>query len=407
MPVVTIDGQRREVSETALAMALQAYDARSQNRRLGFRQITRQLQASGYDIRGHNDARDAASLGAWASGATSVADLCARLNVSVDSTMRLVDRGAAGSRIVERRTTTARFSGAPARVAGRIRQVAADVVATVRGVAASLTNGTAVARTIGIEVECHGSRSEIGRAVYGAVGGLAYSDHSASPTVFQVGTDGSVGADDCTASGGVEARFPAIRVDDEEGWALYRSALAAMRSAGASVCANGCGHSHSGCCAGGHVHVGADDLTVGQVLDVLAFYVRHESAFESVTPYSRRRAANYYYCQSSSAASVLRDSVSAWGTRRDESARGVVTGARYSPVNLSSITHKGTIEFRAQASSLDVRKWRAWVTLVSALVSNAAAGTLPSGHETDPIEVVATGLGLSASMAAYLQGRAR
>lgn len=141
----------------------------------------------------------------------------------------------------------------------------------------------------------------------------------------------------------------------EAGLREAATVLKALREAGATV-SNRCGM---------HVHVATDGMAWDRLADLVEFYAAAQDWLYSLSHISRRTSA-YSQPQYNVDAAVrnLRNGVPA------ETGRGTL--------NLGKVTRTldGTIEYRQHHGTLDRRKMRRWVQMVTVLTDLAADGTL-------------------------------
>lgn len=123
-----------------------------------------------------------------------------------------------------------------------------------------------------------------------------------------------------------------------------------------------------------HVHLGADDLTVTNMRQLVRNYLVLEGTIDQVMPANRRGSANTY-CQSlqrsRTMAEAERQILAA--TTFDELSRAANAGSRYHKVNLQAYARQSTIEFRQHSGSTDFEKISFWVKFLANLVDYSKA----------------------------------
>tara|TARA_R100000700_G_C3178343_1_gene154012 strand:- start:3774 stop:4811 length:1038 start_codon:yes stop_codon:yes gene_type:complete len=117
-----------------------------------------------------------------------------------------------------------------------------------------------------------------------------------------------------------------------------------------------------------HIHLGVEDLTVGQIQTVYERYADYESQIDLVMPRSRRRS-NAHWCGSITGS---KNRVKRATTKRRLAGSA---GTRYLKVNLESLARYGTIEFRQHSGTLNFTKIVNWLSFLMAFVEKSVALT--------------------------------
>lgn len=210
-----------------------------------------------------------------------------------------------------------------------------------------------VGRRFGVELEIAGLTVERAAAALRSAGinvrAEGYNHHTR--TYWKVLTDASV-------MGGCEVVTPPLR--GEAGMTELRTAMAALRAAGATV--------NSSC--GMHVHVDMDGLTGDQIARTVEAYTNRQDTIDRMVAPSRRATGNVMYCRRMSAGEV-----EAVTMNFRESRQAPRYTDRYRTVNVSSFPKYGTVEFRQHQGTVSSRKAVAWIRMLLGLVEAVEAGT--------------------------------
>lgn len=243
------------------------------------------------------------------------------------------------------------------------------------------------AMTYGVEIEYTGvPRDRIAAAIGEAVGGIVRYDgsHLNNWTVtmpdgrrWQVESDGSVTGSCRGRNGnGGEVVTPVLKLADMD---LLQKVVRAMRSAGARVDAS----------CGGHVHVGAKDMTPRQIQNLVKAFYRQEELILKACGVSARRLAHFTERQDrgfvekvAAMRNPTMDSLAdAYYGRH--SRYGHYNPARYRTLNLHNLWNgdKHTVEYRLFEGTIHAGEIRANVLLALTLTAYAmdARGTSAGG----------------------------
>jgi hypothetical protein len=114
---------------------------------------------------------------------------------------------------------------------------------------------------------------------------------------------------------------------------------------------------------GVHVHVGINDYSIKNLVNLIKFYGKHEEEIDMVVAPSRR---NTRWAQSLNILSIWEN------LNRCETFRDVenLMSTRYKKVNVFSYRRYGTVEFRQHGGSTDVNKVCQWVVLLTNMCDN-------------------------------------
>jgi hypothetical protein len=212
----------------------------------------------------------------------------------------------------------------------------------------------AFTRTFGVEIEAYGVTRAALLAELRAQGLEAQDEtynHSTRPHWKIVG-DGSV-----NGANAFELVSPVLR--GLEGLADLERACRALNACGAQV-NNSCGL---------HVHLGANDLSIEHLRQLVRNYLVLEPTIDQLMPANRRGNANRY-CQGllrgRTQAEAERQILAATNAQQlGEVANG---GSRYHKVNLQSYYRQATVEFRQHSGTTNYEKISFWVKLLANLV---------------------------------------
>jgi hypothetical protein len=234
-------------------------------------------------------------------------------------------------------------TGRPARNSAR--------AAAIRGQARALTFEPTT-RRFGVEIEFVGISRDAAAQALREAGLEAQHEgygHATTPH-WKVVHDGSI-------SRGGEAVSPILA--GEDGYRQVRTAIQALRSAGANV-STACGL---------HVHHEVADLSGEQLARLFEQYAADQDNIDGLVSRSRRDGRNQY-CRR------LRDmEVQAIGRCFRES-RTAASVDRYKTLNVASFPRYGTIEFRQHQGTMDARKVIAWIKFGQAMIELAKTATL-------------------------------
>jgi hypothetical protein len=139
----------------------------------------------------------------------------------------------------------------------------------------------------------------------------------------------------------------------QEGLDQLAKVLEIITSAGCKV--------NSSC--GLHVHVGINDYTTKNLVNLVKFYGKHEEEIDMVVAPSRR---NSRWCQSLNIDSIW-NRLNACENFSDVEN---ILATRYKKLNVFSFRRYGTIEFRQHGGSTDVNKICQWVVLLTNICDN-------------------------------------
>ncbi len=111
-----------------------------------------------------------------------------------------------------------------------------------------------------------------------------------------------------------------------------------------------------------HIHLGVDDLTVGQIQTVYERYADYEAQIDLIMPRSRRGNANW--CDS-----VVPNKNTI--KRQNSKNRLAHAAGKYYKVNLNKLTTYGTIEFRHHSGTLNFTKIVNWLSFLQTFVERS------------------------------------
>lgn len=214
-------------------------------------------------------------------------------------------------------------------------------------------------RTFGVEIEIS-SRSEDEMAALLRRHGI--SVYNINDRTFNIGTTFLPRTDpaakkawkivyDSSVPGGCEVVSPIL--SGAQGLAAVRNIVKIMNKNGAKA--------NFQC--GLHVHVGAEDLSLMELLNVARRYAAYESTIDSFVAPSRRNN-NSKYCYSVQNV-MLKLEKTAWGDPKDLIPD---LGSRYHKVNLQAFLEHGTVEFRQMEGTTSWTKICAWIEFCVAFV---------------------------------------
>jgi len=207
-------------------------------------------------------------------------------------------------------------------------------------------------RTFGAEIEFVGTTREAAAAALVAAGidaRVVGYGHGVT-TYWRLVTDSSVQCHDSHYNGG-ELVSPILR--GEEGLALIMRACAALAGAGATVNAS----------CGLHIHVGADDLSVADVRNVVARYAGFQSEINRFMPRARHH---------SSYTKPVADTLAMLQGRAYADTAALKSACtywdRFVHVNLVAFAKYGTVEFRQHSGTVNGSKIATWIRFCVAFV---------------------------------------
>lgn len=167
-----------------------------------------------------------------------------------------------------------------------------------------------------------------------------------------------------------EVRGPAVTLDKLHN--VYGGIVDAMVSDAECVVNRSCGlHLHIGVRGGLGCAAGAPEMTADAIGAALKFYHTHGHLFDEFTTPSRQV---YHGAHHSWLRTIPMNDFDAFPK---ELSRVYNTG-HYSVVSTSPLQTKGTIEFRAQAGTLNITKILGWATMMESLVNLAVEENLPN-----------------------------
>lgn len=212
----------------------------------------------------------------------------------------------------------------------------------------------AFTRTFGVEIEAYGVDRDTLLAELRAQGleaqGEGYN-HSTRPH-WKIVSDGSV-----TGAHAFELVSPVLQ--GLEGLADLERACRALRICNAQV--------NDSC--GLHVHLGARDLPIESMRQLVRNYLVLEPTIDQLMPAGRRGSANTY-CKSLLRGRTLAAAEQAilGAATTEELSAAANGGNRYHKVNLQSFFRQGTVEFRQHSGTTNFEKISFWVKLLTNLV---------------------------------------
>lgn len=216
--------------------------------------------------------------------------------------------------------------------------------------------------TFGTEMECFVPRADIHRAAEANGVNIAYEayNHTDGKTWYKFVHDGSVRSTrdyrhrlySIENDNAIECVSPVLK--GTKGLSSLKACCKALNDAGATV--------NKTC--GLHVHVGAQDLTQAQMVNVFKNYQRLEPVIDTFMPESRR---NNHYARTLrtmdlDGCSTISEIEAVLG--RDDSC----SHPRYHKVNPCAYSRHRTIEFRQHGGSTNYAKISAWVNFCIKLV---------------------------------------
>lgn len=215
-----------------------------------------------------------------------------------------------------------------------------------------------------------------------------------SMTAWTIKTDSSIHTRRIGGRG-YEIVSPPLR--GKRGEAMVRKVLKVLNDMGCSV--------NQSC--GTHVHVGASDLSVDGIRNVVLGYAAHQEAIDMLHAPSRRQSAYNNYCRAHRPRELE--------TVRDaRTVSGMAVGTRYLNVNLNAYPRIGTVEFRQHGGTLNATKILAWVSMVRGMVQAAPkidlsaveAGTVVRhGATRQNIQPILNAVGIHEDVSRYLYNR--
>lgn len=215
--------------------------------------------------------------------------------------------------------------------------------------------------TFGVEMECFVGREDIHRTTEANGVKIAYEsyNHTDGKKHYKFVHDGSVRSNDrAVDDNAIECVSPILK--GKSGMTSLRKACKSLVEAGATV--------NKTC--GLHVHVGAQDLTQTQIVNVFKNYQKLETLVDSFMPVSRR-GNNAFYCQS------IKDIDLTWCSDINSIA-SAFNRSRYFKVNPMSYGRHSTIEFRHHSGTVNPDKVSKWATFCVKLVEWSKENTFAS-----------------------------
>ena len=244
--------------------------------------------------------------------------------------------------------------------------------------------------TFGVEIECVMPRLTF-EAVAGARGvryNFEHYNHTDNREYFKFTTDSSIRSTPGREGSPIECVSPVLD-GDRAGFDRLSECCAALNEAGAYVNRS----------TGLHVHIGAQNLSGEQYVNVFKNYQKLEAVINTFMAPSRR---NCHWC-----ASLQRydfsDCYNASGVCR------VMNGDRYHSVNPVAYGSHGTIEFRQHQGTTNFKKIKMWVTFVSKLVAYSMNNVIDRCDSIDeiPFLTAAEKRWFNSRKAAFESGRER
>lgn len=219
--------------------------------------------------------------------------------------------------------------------------------------------------TFGVEIETYGSNTEYFKTLANDRG-LEVFDHLSQYggchediQMFKLVPDGSI-----SGANPAECVTPALK-GDSKGFDSLKDCCTSLVEAGAKV--------NSSC--GLHVHIGVQNLTETQYVNVFNNYKMLELVIDSFMANSRRKNNNGY-CRS------LRDHDFTYCTTISDVA-SELNNDRYHKVNPMAWGRHNTIEFRQHQGTVNFTKIKNWVSFCAKLVAWSANNVLD--HEVQTI----------------------
>jgi len=234
--------------------------------------------------------------------------------------------------------------------------------------------------TFGVEIECIMPRERFENIATAT--GVNYQfelyNHTDNREYFKFTTDGSLSRTSGCDGDPIECVSP-ILDGTKVGFDKLQACCSALNAAGAYVNRS----------TGLHVHIGAQNMTGEQYVNVFKNYKALESIIDSFMAPSRRdnfysrplRDHNFNWCESVS--DVLSE----------------LSEDRYHKVNPCSYTRHRTIEFRQHQGTTNFKKIKMWVSFVSKLVAYSMSNVITTCNSIDEIPF------LNASEKAYFNSR--
>lgn len=219
-------------------------------------------------------------------------------------------------------------------------------------------------RSFGVEIENYGVTRAALLAELRAQGLEAHEEgynHATRP-YWKIVSDGSVSGPDA-----FELVSPVLR--GYEGLEDLARACRALKVCGAQVNAT----------CGLHVHLGAQDLSVENMRNLVRNYLVLEPTIDQIMP-PDRRASNNRYCLSLQGSRTLAEAerqILAATTAEQLGTAANAGSSRYHKVNMQSFFRQGTIEFRQHSGSTDFEKISFWVKFLANLVDYSKQRLLP------------------------------
>lgn len=247
------------------------------------------------------------------------------------------------------------------------------------------TSPSSGTRTFGVELENVGNHPRRQAAILRANGftDARFLGYTKGQThIWKTVTDSSVGR-------GGETVSPILCGQD--GFDQLEAATLALLGNGSSV---------DGSC-GTHVHVGCEDLTSAEIVDVALFYNRHAEIIDEIHAPSRRGRGAW----SGPFSDADMDRLGSIAMERPKNFYPFSSFARDRSVNLTALPKYGTIEFRQHAGTLNGRKLSAWIRFLFAIVEAGKDGARISADLPTLLATLGH-YGLPDADAAYLQERA-
>ncbi|WP_201979370.1 amidoligase family protein [Hymenobacter rubidus] len=209
-------------------------------------------------------------------------------------------------------------------------------------------------RTFGVEIEAFGVTRAALLAELRAQGLEAESEsynHSTRPH-WKITSDASI-----SGANAFELVSPVLQ--GLEGLADLERACRALRICGAQV--------NSSC--GLHIHLGARDLSVEHMRQLVRNYLVLEPTIDQLVPAERRGNAAYY-CRSLQRGRTLAQAEQAIlsATTAEALSEAANGGCRYHKVNMQSYFRQRTIEFRQHSGTTNFEKISFWIKFLANLV---------------------------------------
>lgn len=228
-------------------------------------------------------------------------------------------------------------------------------------------------RTFGVEIETVGKTvSEVAEILRCAGIRVIQGGYSTRPPAgtWVVKGDGSLSSDTGSRDETAEVVSPVLA--GSAGLAEARRVCDALQAAGI--------YANQTC--GLHVHVGAGDLSLATLANVVARYIRFQGDILAMLPRGRRDS-RYAYPMRGDYPYTSR--LTRAGVSREWIARDAGAWDRYYAVNLASLARHGTIEFRQHSGSVNGETITRWVAFVIAFVEASIV------RDAAPVARAATG----------------